>query len=414
MVKHIYTSVDIGSSSIKVVVFELCKSKLNLLAASSVKSKGVKKGLVVNFEEASISMKQAFLEIEQMLGLKIKKVIASVPSYFSDYIKVEETVPIISDDKVVTSTEINSVLEKCAKKNTSPNREVVTIIPIDFKVDDGERTKDPKSLMGTRLTARAIMVTTPTKNIYSVVNLIESCGVEVVDISLNGIGDIYTFRNQTADKNVGAIISIGSEITSITLYNKGIPVKNSIIQYGGKNIENDISYMYKVDAKTSKMLKEQFSVAHKKSASSSDFKEVTDIYGNSRKINQLELSEIVMSRVEEIFNKVKDEIDGLTDKGLEYIILTGGTSNLPQIKLVATEILGEASTGNIKVIGVRNNKYSASIGNVIYFIDRLKLKGNNYSMLTKEEEAELATSHKGHTNSNESMLGKVFGYFFGE
>ena len=414
MVKHIYTSVDIGSNSIKVVVFELCKNKLNLLAASSVKSSGIKKGLIVNFEEATDSMKKAFIGVEEMLGIKIKKVIASVPSYFSDYIKVEESVPISSQEKIVTITEINEVLEKCVKKNTSPNREVVTIVPIDFKVDNGERTKDPKALMGNTLTARGIMVTTPTKNIYSVVSLIENCGVEVVDISVNGIGDSYTFRNQTTGKNIGAIISIGSEITSVTLYNKGIAVKNSILQYGGKNIENDISYMYKVDAKTANMLKEQFSVAHVKSASSGDFKEVIDIYGNPKKINQLELSEIVMSRIEEIFTKVKDEIENLTDKGLEYIILTGGTSNLPQIKLVAAEILGDASVGNIKVIGVRNNKYSAAIGNVIYFIDRLKLKGNNYSMMTKEEEVSLSASNKGHTNSNESMLGKVFGYFFGE
>ena len=414
MVKHIYTSVDIGSNAINVVVFELCKNKLNLLAASSVKSKGIKKGLIVNFEEASLSMRQSFDEIESMLGIKIKKVIASVPSYFSDYIKVEETIPINNEEKMVTSYEINSVIGKCAKKNNSANREVVTIIPIDFKVDDGERLKNPRALMGNSLSVRAIMVTTPSKNILSVVNLIEHLGVEVVDISINGIGDIYTFRNQTLDKNTGVIISLGSEITSVTLYNKGIPVKNVILQYGGKNIENDISYMYKVDAVTANNLKEKFAFAHTKSASSSDFKEVTDIYGNNKKINQLELSEIVMSRIDEIFHKIKEEIDGFEVKNLEYIILTGGTSNLAQIKLLANEIIGNTTIGNIKVVGVRNNKYSAAIGNIIYFIDKLKIRGDNYSMLSNEEASAIASSHKGQNSSNETMLGKVFGYFFGE
>ena len=61
MVKHIYSSVDIGSDTIKVVVCELYKGKLNLLAASSVKSKGIKKGLITDFEAASISMKKAIL-----------------------------------------------------------------------------------------------------------------------------------------------------------------------------------------------------------------------------------------------------------------------------------------------------------------------------------------------------------------
>ena len=86
--KHIYTSVDIGSNTIKIVVFELYKNKLNLLAASSVKSEGIKKGVITNFEEASMSMTKVFNDVEQMLGIKINKVVASVPSYFADYIEI--------------------------------------------------------------------------------------------------------------------------------------------------------------------------------------------------------------------------------------------------------------------------------------------------------------------------------------
>ena len=83
--KHIYSSVDIGSDTIKVVVCELYRGKLNLLAASSVKSKGIKKGLITDFEEASISTKKAIKEVEDMLGIKINKVIVSVPSYFAEF-----------------------------------------------------------------------------------------------------------------------------------------------------------------------------------------------------------------------------------------------------------------------------------------------------------------------------------------
>ncbi len=410
--KHIYTSVDIGSDTIKIVVFELCKNKLNLLAASSVKSKGVKKGLITDFDEASVSIRQGFDEIEQMLGIKIRKVVASVPSYFSDYIKVEGTVKI--EDNIVTGKDISNVFENAVKAKLAPNREMVNIVPIDFCVDDNESVKEPKGLSGEYLKVRAILVTTPTKNIYSVVNLIEHAGIEVVDISLNGIGDIYTFKNETIDKQIGAIINIGSEVTNITLYNKGIAVKNAIIQCGGKNIENDISYMYKVDASVARELKEKFAVAHKKYASQNEFREVTDIYGNTKKINQFEVSEIVMSRVEEILTLAKEQINVLTNKEIQYIILTGGSSSLPQLKMVANEILGETSIGNIKLVGVRNNKYSSAIGNIIFFINRLKLRGNNYSMVTEEDGRELSSVKKGRANSNESMLGKVFGYFFGE
>lgn len=411
--KHIYTSVDIGSNSIKIVVFELYKNKLNLLAASSVKSEGIKKGVITNFEEASMSMTKGFKDIEQMLGIKINKVIASVPSYFADYIKVEDSIEISGEEQVVTGKDISNVLEKAVKSKLTPNREMVTVIPIDFMVDGMGAVKDPKGMSGSILSVRAILVTTPAKNIYSVVNLIENIGVEVIDISLNCIGDINTFRNETIDKCIGAIINVGSETTSITLYNKSIPVKSAILQLGGKNIENDIAYMYKVDANVANNLKEQFAIAHKKYASASEYKEVKDIYGNTKKISQLEISEIVMSRIEEILSMAKEQINNLTNKELSYIIITGGTSNIPQFKAVASEILGDISIGNIKIIGVRNNKYSSAIGNIIYFINRLKLRGNNYSMFSEEDENKLS-SKKNANNSNESMLGKVFGYFFGE
>lgn len=409
--RHIYTSVDIGSDTMKIVVFELYKNKLNLLAASSVKSIGVKKGVITNFNEASNSMKEAFNEVEQMLGMKIKKVVATVPSYFSDYIKVEGNVKITGENGVVDGKDIGNAFDNAIKDKVMPNREMVTIIPIDFCVDDLEPVKDPKGISGENLKVRAILVTVPTKNIYSVVNLIESVGVEVIDISINGIGDICTFRNDTIDKQVGAIINMGSEITSITLYNKGIPVKNAIIQYGGKNIENDISYMYKVDASVANNLKETFSIAHKKFASANEFREIIDIYGNTKKVSQLEVSEIVMSRVEEILTLAKEQINVLTNREIQYIILTGGSSCLPQIKMVANEILGDSIVGNIRLVGVRNNKFSSAIGNVIYFINRLKLRGNNYSMVTDEDEG---ISKRGKNNSNEAMLGKVFGYFLGE
>ena len=44
----------------------------------------------------------------------------------------------------------------------------------------------------------------------------------------------------------------------------------------------------------------------------------------NKKINQFELSEIVMSRTEEILNEAKKEINLLTSKKIDYIIITGG------------------------------------------------------------------------------------------
>lgn len=93
--KHIYTSIDIGSDTIKVVVCELFNNKLNLLAATSVKSRGIKQGLITDVVEATSSLKEAIDSINQMLGIEIKKVITSIPSYYAEFKKVNGSIDII-------------------------------------------------------------------------------------------------------------------------------------------------------------------------------------------------------------------------------------------------------------------------------------------------------------------------------
>lgn len=414
--KNIYTSVDIGSDTIKIVVCELVRNKLNLLAASSVKSKGITKGLVTNFEDAQHSLKLAFSEIEQMLGTKVEHALVSVPSYFADYVMIDGSVNILSEDHVITGEDIDRVLESAIAKQEIPGKTIITTMPIDFSIDDAPGVKNPKGQTGNVLTMRAIMVVTPKKNLYSVLNLFDSIGIEVDDVSINGIGDYYSVKDDNKDGMIGMVVNIGAETTNISLFHKGIVVKSSILQYGGKNIDSDLSYVYKTKLEDSREIKEKFALAHKKNASTNDVAIFNTEKGNTVKINQYEASEIVMARFEQLFDLIKKEISVLSNRKLDYIIITGGTSNITHFNYVIEEFIGKnARVGNIKLIGVRNNKYSSAIGNILYFIDRLKLKGSNYTMFKKNEIEELSSNRKSVTsNADDSMLSKVFGYFFGE
>lgn len=413
--KHVYTSIDIGSDSIKVVVCELFNNKLNLLAASSVKSRGIKKGLITDGNEASVSLKKAIKEVEDMLGIKIKKVLATIPNYFSEFIIVKGNKE-YEKETLITGEEIVNLFQDVIRDTDKKDKEMVTLIPIDFIVDDQTGIKDPKGLTGTHFATRAVMVLTPKKNILSVVTLLENVGLEVVDVNLTSIGDMGSVKDKDIKDGVGAIINIGHETTSISLYNKGIIVNNSMIGIGGKNIENDISYMYKVTPSDAIKIKEKFALAHKKYASKSDFYEVTNKMGESIKISQFEVSEVVMARIEEILVLARKEINVLTKRDIDYILITGGTSSMTNFSLIAEEVLGDiAKVGSIRLVGLRNNKYSACVGNIAYFISKLKLKGKLYSMISKNDMEDLSSSKNGVLSvSDESMLGKVFGYFFSE
>lgn len=405
--RHIYTCIDIGSDSIKIIVCELYQNRYNLLATSTIKSKGIKKGLITDINEAKNCIKKGFDELETMLGFKIKKVIAIIPSYFAEFNMIKGEVKV---NEIVKGNDIIKVLQTAMKEN-DPTKEMVTIIPIDFAIDN-EVTNFPLGKSCQDLKSRAIMVTTPKKNIYSVINLLNSIGIEVIDISLGCIGDINTFMDERLEKCVSAVINIGAEKTEVSLYNKGIIVRHSIINMGSKSVDHDISYMYKVDLETAKMLKEKFSSATRTSASLNETKEVKCKDGQVININQYELSEIVISRLDEILTLANQEINKLTSHKPEIIYITGGITNMNNFQQFCREKLGKcAIIGSVNLIGLRNNKFSSAIGNIIYFVNKLKLKGKDYSMITNDEMEILSTPRK---NTNDSMLGKIFGYFFGE
>ncbi len=411
--KHIYTSIDLGSDSIKIVVCEFYQNALNLLAATSYSSRGIKNGLIIDPSLAEDSIRLALNEVEAMLGVKIKSVLASIPSYQAAFTAVQGKIKV---NGMVTKEHIHEVLNAAYRGKMLEGKEMVTIVPIDFATDIAEKTKDPKGQETAYLGARAVMVSVPKKNIYSVLGLLERMNLEVVDVMTESIGDINAFKNKDNSDKVGAIINIGAETTSVSLYNKSIIIKNSIIGVGGKNIDNNIAYVYKLLPEDAIRIKETFAFASSKYASNVDYIEVKDKFGEVRKISQKEISQLVQTNLEEILVLARKEINLLTKQNVDYIIITGGVSSMANFSIVMEEMFGSLATlGTIKVPGIRNNKYSVALGNIVYFINKLKLKGIDYTMINGDEIETLSSSQKGFVSiSSESMLGKVFGYFFNE
>lgn len=406
--KHIYTSLDIGSDSIKIAVCELYQNKLNLLAATSVKAHGIKRGLITDVDKAAKCIKEAFNDISDMVGFKIDKAIASVPSYLAEYNIIKGSTEIDSNSSI-TNRDVMKSLEVAISSKKLEGKEMVTVLPIDFKVNDDMAIKDPVGLRGNKLSTRAVLVTVPKKNVYSVLGLLEHIGIEVVDISINNIGDMYSFKNKNFEDKVSAIINIGSDTTSISIYNRSVIVKSTIINCGGKNIDESIAEYFNIDALVARKLKHKYALASKKHARSNDFIECKDTSGGSIKINQYELSEVVEDSIKEILNLSKNELNTLTSKRIDYIIITGGMSNIAAFEYASYDIFGEnINIGSMKMIGVRNNKYSSVVGNIVYFISKLKLKGQNYTMIDDGEDT------RSISDTPDSTLGKIFGYFFND
>ena len=142
--RNIYTSIDIGTDTIKILVCELLRGKINLLASSSIKSRGIKKGLITDLDEASTALKTGIEEIENKIGIKIHDVITTIPSYNASFSVINGIVDIYNEDNVITGLDISRVLQQ-GMQIDEVNLEMVTIIPISFTIDGKEIVRDPKA-----------------------------------------------------------------------------------------------------------------------------------------------------------------------------------------------------------------------------------------------------------------------------
>ena len=171
--------------------------------------------------------------INNMLDISIKKVIVNVPSNNAKFMYVTGSIDIINDDEVITGDDVNKVIKNSVYNKLPADYELVTVIPLEFILDNDTKVEKPVGKSSKKLGLKGIMVSTPKKNIYSVINVIEGAGLQVSDITLSGIADYYEVRNNNTDNKVGAIINIGHETTTVSLINNGRFMNTDIINLGG-------------------------------------------------------------------------------------------------------------------------------------------------------------------------------------
>lgn len=407
--QKIYTGIDLGSDSIKMVTGEFLNQEFHVLGTVLVRSTGIRKGLIVDIEMASHSLMVAKQKMEEKLGIPITKAVVTVPSEKCEMSISSGTTTISREDGIVTGDDIRSSLQDSVLGQVAQDYELVTVNPINFVVDSNEPVRDPKNMRGSTLEVKAVLASVPKEYVHPIYAVLNSCEIEVSDICFASVGDYFTGKTKNTDSLIGAVINIGGDTTTVSVFNKGIMIKNSVLKVGGKYLDNDIRYVYDVDMKTARSLKENFAVS---SRSNADYHEVTYVESKTSKelkVNQSQLSEVIEARLVEILRNAKKEINHLTNREIRYIMVTGGISELTGFDALVDSILGENATViKIKTMGVRNNQYSSVIGILKYFDWKLDLRDQTYAMFQDRSIKDLTTPKK----KSDGVVSKVFSHFF--
>ena len=407
-----YTSIELGTDTIKILVCQKVDNDFHVIAQVCEKSQGIKKGIIVDTKQAITSVKKSVKKINEMLQIKITKAIVCVPTNDCRMDIVVGSCDVI-DYQEITGENVSNVLKDALIGHVYDDEELITAVPISFKVDEEDNIKDPKGMAGKSIETRVLMTTSPKDLVYKILEVLKLSGVDAIDVCYSTTGDYFAIKNNNLDKQVGAIINIGEDKTTISVFNKGIMIKNKVISVGSRNIDNDISYIYKTSKEDSRFLKENFVV------SSARYADVNETYkalidnDNVREINQLELSKVVEARLIEILNLIKNELKNLTKREIRYIIVTGGVSELAGFQYLLEDELGiKARVCNITTMGIRHNKYSSVFGIIKYFDSKLNLRGKQTNMLSESDIESLITIRETKGSNDNNIINKVFGRFF--
>ena len=199
---------------------------------------------------------------------------------------------------------------------------------------------------------------------------------------------------------------------TVAIFNKGIITGCEAIDMGGETIDYDLGFVYKISRKDALYLKEYIALADKTNAQPNESVVFINKNGDKVKINQYDASEIVMGRLEEMLNLAKKQINLLTKKEISYIIVTGGVTEIADFKNIMNYVFKDAEVGTVVEIGARHNKFSTCVGLIKYYDSRLRLRNRDFSILSISEQEELSGIHRKVNISDDSLLGKLFGYFF--
>ena len=336
-----FTGLDIGTSSIKVLVAELVNGEVNVIGVSNAKSKGVKDGIIVDIEAAATAIKSAISQAEEKAGISIKSVNVGLPANLLQVEPTQGMIPVTSDTKEITDQDVENVVKSALTKSMTPDREVITFIPEEFVVDGFQGIRDPRGMMGVRLEMRGLLYTGPRTILHNLRKTVERVGVQVENVIISPLAMVHSVLNEGEREFGATVIDMGGGQTTVaTIRNQELQYTN-VNQEGGDYVTKDISKVLKTSKKIAEGLKLNYGEAYPPLASKETFQ--VEVIGEVEPVEVTEeyLAEIISARIKHIFEQIKQDLERRHLLDLPGgIVLIGGNALLPGVVELAQEVFG--------------------------------------------------------------------------
>ena len=358
--KDLVVGLDIGTSRIIALVADLDQEgRLNVIGVGSQESRGLKKGAVVNIEEAVHTISRVIQEVELMADCKVSHVYTGIAG--SPIKSFNSNGRVAIKDKEVTQADVERVIETARAMPIPADQEILHILTQEFVIDGQDSIREPIGMSGMRLEVKTHIVTGAVSAAQNIVKCVRRCGLEANDLVLQPLASSYAVLSED-EKDLGVcLIDIGGGTTDIAVWTQGAIRHTSVIPIAGDQVTNDIAMALRTPTREAEDIKIRFGCALTHMADASESIDVAGVDDRpSRKLSRRALADVIQPRVEELFELIQHELRraGFEDVLSSGIVLTGGASAMPGMVELGEEIFHMP-------VRLGSPKYTGSLADVV-------------------------------------------------
>jgi cell division protein FtsA len=377
--ERIVVGIDVGTTKVCTLIAAVSpEDQLEIIGAGITPSRGMRRGVVVDVDDAVQAISASVQKAEQQSGYKIMSAFVGISGAHINSTNSHGVVAVRRTDNVITEDDIERALEAAKVVNLPHDREVIHVVPRHFVIDGQEGINNPAGMLGRRLEVETTVVTGTQTAIHNLSRCIEQIGIGIDALVVQSMAAGEAVLT-TAEKDMGvALVDLGGGTTDAGVFIDGSISYIAAVPVGGNHISNDIA----VGLRTPFLAADEIKIRHGYAISEAiEEDRVIDIAsydaGDGDPISRRELAQIIEARLEETFELVRESLErggfevgrSGRDGGIPGgIVLVGGTAQLQGIRRLAAEVFNTSvrigtPTGMFGLVeSISNPAYAASVG----------------------------------------------------
>ncbi len=344
MKEDIIASLDVGSTEVRLVVAQKRGGDLQIIGATSVGAEGVSKGTIKSIDDATSSISACLEKGERLIGVPINNVWANINDPHIKCNRSKGVVAVGKSNGEISADDMDRAIEAAKALSGPANYEILHVLPVKFTVDSQEDIKDPVGMSGVRLEVDALIVQGVSNQIKNLTKTIYRTGVENIEnLVLSPLASAEPILS-VKQKELGvAVINIGASTTGLAVYEEGNLIHSSILPLGSEHITGDVAIGLRCPINLAERIKLEFGDCRPNHYSQKDEVDISalakeeEVEDDLGTISKKYVAEIIEARVEELFEKVDEELKEVDRSGMlpAGVLLAGSGSKLTGLVEVA-------------------------------------------------------------------------------